>query len=36
MWAGGVAMLAPGESPGMVFAAAVAQRAGVTPRVEYD
>ncbi|HEX9038221.1 MAG TPA: hypothetical protein VF808_14660 [Ktedonobacterales bacterium] len=27
--------LAPGESPGTVFAAAVAQRAGVTPRVVY-
>ncbi len=34
LWAG-VAPSMPGESPAAVFAAAVAQRAGVTPTVEY-
>ena len=33
---GGARPLAPGESPAAVFAAAVAQRAGVTPQVVYE
>ncbi len=35
LWVGKTS-LAPGESPAAVFAAAVAQRAGVTPRVVYE